>query len=62
MNMSDYIPITIILIAIIAIVAILYMTARLCSMNNINSREDSRRLRCIDEDKNWHVLAKKRAG
>jgi len=38
------------------------MAGRFCSLNDVNSREDARRLRCINEYKNWQSLAKKRAG
>ncbi len=62
MNISEHMQMLVLLITIVAIVIILLMAGRFCSLNDVNSREDARRLRRINEYKNWQSLAKKRAG
>jgi len=62
MNMSEHLLILVIPITVAVIVRIILMAGRFYSLNDINSREDFRRLRSINEYKKWQVLAKKRAG
>jgi len=62
MNMNEQMLILVIPMTVAVIVKIILMAGRFCSLNDVNSREDARRLRCINEYKNWQSLAKKRAG